>query len=257
MGRMIEKCSHGNDELVPEGSRFLRGMLELSARCEIRSDALLMPVQARHELGTLLSLLDRVSSCWWGCNGGDHKAEYLVGRSCNCAMGAFMLARSGFYDESLSLTRSLGEIANLAYLLSTDPEARCQWKNVDPDKTRREFSPVEVRRALEKRGKPVPIDKSRYRQLSEKATHPTPHIPPGMYNEGKLPVVAGLLQEAGLYLCLAELGYALSIVGPCAISLCGIQGDPAERVDRASANLGRALASLRDRVNVSFPGTYS
>ena len=67
-------------------------------------------------LGTVLSLMYRAACCAFGCNGGNHQLEWLVGRVVNQANAAFGLIRSASYDESLMLTRGIGEIANLLWL---------------------------------------------------------------------------------------------------------------------------------------------
>lgn len=239
-----------------EGADFLRAVLDFTAKCEEQSDQCLTR-DMNEQLGTLLSLLDRASSCWWGCRGDVHTAEHLIGRCCSYAMGAFALARSGFYDESIVLTRTLGEIANLCYLFAADSNALREWTDADDKRRRDKFSPVKVRLALEQTQRPVPIDQNRYRQLSEKATHVTPSIPPQMYNASGVSKAGGVFQEAGLFFCFAEIGHALSIVAHCAVPLCTLGRDPAERVNRAANALGAALPDARSRVNESFPGTYT
>src|SRR5436853_7570679 len=67
-------------------------------------------------LGMTLALLDCAAGCYWGCARGDHRLEYLVGRSANSAYAAINLAMKGYYDQALSLARTLGEIANLLSL---------------------------------------------------------------------------------------------------------------------------------------------
>src|SRR5260370_41387028 len=99
-------------------------------------------IRTHEHLGTLLSLLDRASSCWWGCRQGDHAAEQLVGRCCSYGLCAFRLARSGFYDESIALARTVGEITNLAVLFVTDATLLQDWRTAD-EKTRRDkYCPV-------------------------------------------------------------------------------------------------------------------
>ncbi len=96
-------------------------------------------------------------------------------------------------------------MANLYYLFCIDPNAFGEWKNADDKKRNNKYSPVKVRLALEKNSQPVPIDQSRYRQLSEKAVHLHPNIPPQMYNAHRSSKPGGAYQEAGLFLCLSEI----------------------------------------------------
>ena len=251
------------DAQIPEGADFLRAVLQFTARCERSTDEYLASestqdsIRTHEHLGTLLSLLDRASSCWWGCRGGDHTVEQLVGRCCSYGMGAFGLARSGFYDESIALARTIGEITNLAVLFATDTTVLQEWKTPD-DRTRREkYSPVAVRRALEAKHFPVPVDQYRYGQLSAKAVHLIPSIPTQMYNTDCHAKTGGYFQEVGLLFCLAEIGYPFSVFGPCALRLCNLQGEHGERVHQAAEALSHSVRTLRNRVNASFPGTYS
>ena len=69
------------DANVPEGAGFFHAVMQFAATCEQLTDTCLAsespagPISTHVHLGTLLSLLDRVSSCWWGCRQGDHTAE--------------------------------------------------------------------------------------------------------------------------------------------------------------------------------------
>ena len=59
-------------------------------------------------IGRCVGLLDAFSSCAWKCSEGDHILERLVVRANNSARGAVRLGLMGFYDESLTLVRSVG-----------------------------------------------------------------------------------------------------------------------------------------------------
>lgn len=260
----MNDCRKTNrDANVPEGTDFFRGVLRFTSRCETLTDEYLASespqgrISTHEHLGTLLSLLDRASSCWWGCRRGDHAGEMLVGRCCSYGLCVFKLARSGFYDESVSLARTVGEITNLAVLFVTDPSALQDWQSVEERTRRAKYSPGAVRRALEARSFPVPVDQSRYQQLSGKAVHLPPTIPPQMYNAERHPKTGGCFQETGLCFALAEIGYPFSVLGPCAVELCGLSGENGAKVCRAADALSKSLRALRTRVNASFPGTYS
>ena len=260
---MTDHQSTDRDANIPEGADFLHAVLQFTSQCEQLTDKFLAsesphgPIQTHEYLGTLLSLLDRASSCWWGCRKGDHVGEMLVGRCCSYGLCAFKLARSGFYDESVSLSRTVGEITNLAVLFLKDPDTLRDWKSADERTRRNKYSPFEVRRAIEAKNFPVPIDHSRYGQLSAKAVHVSPNILPQMYNAERHAKTGGYFQEAGLCFCLAEIGYPLSILGLCAIELCGLADDKSARVSKATEELSQSLKVVRNRVNVSFPGSYS
>jgi hypothetical protein len=260
---MNDRRNTNRDASIPEGTEFLRGVLRITSQCERLTDeylALESPqgsINAHEHLGTLLSLLDRASSCWWGCRQGDHAAEMLVGRCCSYGLCAFKLARSGFYDESVSLARTVGEITNLAMLFLAEPSALQDWRTVDERTRRDRYCPVAVRRALESRSLPVPINQSRYGQLSAKAVHLTPTIPPQMYNAERHSKTGGYFQEAGLCFCLAEIGYPFTVLGLCAVELCGLSEENGAKVCKATDALSKSLPAVRSRVNASFPGTYA
>jgi hypothetical protein len=250
------------DAAVPEGMDFIKAVLGITSKCEQLTDEYLASktpesIYTHEYLGTLLSLLDRASSCWWGCRKGDHVPEMLVGRSCSYGLCAFKLARSGFYDESISLARTVGENTNLALLFLTDPNTLHDWKSAEDRTRRNKYGPAAVRRALEAKNHPVPVGQSRYGQLSAKAVHLTPTIPPQMYNAERHPKTGGYFQEGGLCFCLAEIGYPVSILGLCAVELCGLSNENGEKVCRASEKLSKSLTGVRSRVNNVFPGTYS
>jgi len=113
----------------PEGSDFLKLVSQQEDACEARTASALprlgkLAPACYRNLGTVLSLLDRAASCYWGCRGGDHVVEYIAGRSCSSARAARRLFEFGYYDESLSINRSIGEIANLLLLFNFDPPRR-------------------------------------------------------------------------------------------------------------------------------------
>jgi hypothetical protein len=102
----------------PEATAFLETAWNAEDACETETTSALpgMGVKAPAciaKLGTLLSLLYRVGCCAWGCRGGDHTVEYIIGRSVTSALAALRLIRFGYYDEALGLARNIGEIANL------------------------------------------------------------------------------------------------------------------------------------------------
>ena len=89
---------------VPEGLSFLNLVWDQEDSCETETDSRIpnMGVKAPkclEHIGTVLSLLDRMASCWWVCRGGDHLIEYLCGRVASNARAALRLLRFGFYDE--------------------------------------------------------------------------------------------------------------------------------------------------------------
>ena len=114
---------------VPLGGDFLRVVRDQERRCEESFDewlpgAGLKAPQTMDALGTALSYLDRIASCWWGCRQDTHIEERLVGKAASNARAALHLLRSGYYDEALGLVRQIGETANLACLFVQSAESQ-------------------------------------------------------------------------------------------------------------------------------------
>ena len=126
--------------------------------------------QCAAEMGTVLSLLDRVASCFWGCAGGDHFAPRMIGRAVSSSRASLRLMNGGYYDESLMLTRSVGETANLLSLFQASADHLAAWR-ADERARKDHYSPYQVRMKLELLGAPIPISRERYAALSGLGSH--------------------------------------------------------------------------------------
>ena len=194
-------------------------------------------------LGNVLSLLYRAACCTWGCRGGDHQIEWLTGRVVNTAASGHRLLRAGFYDESLMLTRSIGEIANLLWLFKLEPEALAAWQGANRRERLRSFGPASVRKRLESQGGLVPIDQERYQRLCEIGTHPTPGFRPGHYSGMGRPVLGVLLQPAGVYVSVTELCYSTARSAVSASKLLGLADVQKNELRREAVGLIRSLGA--------------
>jgi len=163
-------------------------------------------------LGEAISLLYKSACCYWKCNGGDHVIERLIAKSVNQAISAYKLYKGCFYDESLMITRGIGEIVNLLHLFYFFPEKMNQWVSLDSKERYKYFKPASVRQFLENENKLVPIDKERYGKLCEVGTHPTPSETPGHYSGTGVPILGMIVQPAGAYVSIVELSYAIGLV---------------------------------------------
>ena len=235
---------------VPEGMEFLHLVWGQEQECERKSDEQLPKLGTKASallpnIGTALSFLDRFSSCFWECAGGDHVLEYLGGRAGNSARASLRLLRSGLYDEGLVHIRSIGETANLLYLFKLDPAKLPEWKTLDDKKRRQKYSAVNVRIAIEKLKKKPPIDQDRYDLLCGLVTHVTPKTKPGgSYNPFGLPMMGGNFQEVGLVAGLNELGASVSLVTALLASLSSIQREHRQAMKNAADNLAESLGGL-------------
>jgi hypothetical protein len=194
-------------------------------------------------LGNLLSLLYREASCFHGCSGGDHFGQRITGRVVSHALGSYRLLCSGYYDESLALSRNLGEVANLFWFFLHRPAELDRWRQSDEKTRKRDFSPVRIRIALENAGVPVPIDEARYAGLCETAVHAGPNTAPQAHNPVGVPTLGAVFQEAGYLASLNELAGATGVCAAGMIRLLNL-GDREQRLKESSVALLRAVGGV-------------
>src|SRR5712691_8505144 len=132
---------------MPRGAEFLEAAAKVEGQCAIESLSdipnLGISVPACYEcLGDVLSLLYAEASCFHGCPGGDHHWQRITARIVTHSLASLRLAILGYYDESLALTRNLGEIANLLFLFAARPDLEETWRLADDATRRKAFSPV-------------------------------------------------------------------------------------------------------------------
>jgi hypothetical protein len=196
-------------------------------------------------LGTILSQIYRVACCAWGCQGGDHQIEWLTGRVVNQAMSAYRLIRAGYYDESLVLTRGIGEIANLLWLFMSDPNALSDWKSASRRDRLNKFGPGGVRQLLRKLiNIGPPIDEDRYRKLCEIGTHPVPAFAPGHFTGSGRPILGVLLQPVGVYVSITELAFAVAMCAVAIAKLSGIGKEQRDEIKSSAITLTRSLGAF-------------
>lgn len=100
--------------------------------------------------------------------------KMLSARMFNAFGASLNLLLSGYHQKSAMIMRDVMETMFLMDLFVTDPTAIERWRCANDNKSKREFSPVKVREALDARDGVE--DKKRneaYKMLSELATHPT------------------------------------------------------------------------------------
>ena len=246
MGDKTLKC---NQAAVPEGMDFIKLVMAQERACEEETSAIQTTLGERAPkclaaIGTVLSLTDRLASCWWGCAGGAHVIEYLAGRGVASARASLRLCLHGYYDEALGLTRSIGEIANLFALFAADSSALGTWQSATRRERQNDFGPAAVRRKLVALGAPQPISDERYRLLCEVATHVTPNTLPQGHNPLLLPVLGGKFQTTGYLLALNELAIPVTFVGLFAASLVKADASIRNRFAVAGRELTEAIGAV-------------
>jgi hypothetical protein len=161
-----------------------------------------VPKQDFEALGNALYYLFNMSTCQYGCDKGNHLIEGFSAKLYNSAVGSFYMMLLGFYDESLNLVRSMGELNNLVFLFITDyPNCVNEWASMDEANRRRNFSPVKVRLRVEDLGHldMIPMDENEYSELSgyshiNGSTLPNSHDNPKQSTVGGLPQLNGTLK---------------------------------------------------------------
>src|SRR5262249_264798 len=201
------------DTRAPERTAFLRLVWEQEDGCKLNTDQRLPTMGKKapaclEQVGTVLSLVDRMASCWWACREGDHLIEYLCGSVASTGRAALRLMRLGFYDESLALCGGLGEIAIVLPLFPQDRRAFEEWEAAFGGDRLRQFSPVKVRLRLER-------------------LH---SAPPQSHNILGVPTAGASLQDEGLLVCLNALAVALSLATAFGALLLDLENDIKQRI---------------------------
>jgi len=189
------------------------------------------------EIGTVVGYLDRMSSCWWGCQGGHHRIEYLCGRAVAQTLAALRLMRFGSYDEALLLCRGVGEVANLLFLFRVEPASFAEWMRAAEGERQRRFSPYRVRMRLSAGGLEAPVDEHRYRRLSGRAAHVSPDTVPQAHNLLGQPGIGVGWQEAGALVCINEIATALALVTVGGSFVLGLDKALREEIHQACRQL--------------------
>ena len=195
---------------IPLGNDFLKGVREIENRCQAELDNWSSTTKdgtsrTISALGTAFSYLNQIASCFWGCRGGDHAIEYMIGRALSNGLAAMRLLRAGYYDESFGLIRQIGENANLFCLFLQSPKAYAKWRTADERQRQNEFRPVAVRLQLEKLDLPMPMDQDLYRLLSGLSVHLSPDTRPQLHNPFGQPTMGGYFQSMGVIVALNHL----------------------------------------------------
>lgn len=228
-----------------ESTELFRHTWDKEDRCESHSDGILPTLGKKASrlipsMERVLSYLDAISSCSFGCEKGDHALERLLFRCCNRARAAVRLSRLGFYDESLMITRALGEATNLLLLFVADAAAVDAWRN--QEKWTR--SAVEIRKKLEAANHIAAVDQHRYSILSGLAAHADPDYAPSAFNVLSQPISPGSFSEEGLLLSFNEIGLPLGLLAFPATSLFNIPKAAKTATLKAGAELIRNVGGF-------------
>ncbi len=139
----------------------------------------------------------------------DLKVIQLLGMRIFNALGASLkLALSGYFQNSALLMRDILEAVFLLDLFGTDRSLITRWRFADKKARMKEFSPLRVREALDKRdGFTGKKRAEMYEMFSEIAGHPTMHSSLMMRpQKGGDAVIGPFIETTSLDATLAEMG---------------------------------------------------
>lgn len=193
---------------------------EDQCRTETGNDLPNLPSEVLESLTIHLNLLEhlyRFGCCFWGCHGKEHVFEHLGGRCVSSLIAAGRLTQIGYYDECLSLVRSVGEIANLLNLFWCDNSHIRTWLDSTDCERRRNYKPYKVRQLLADNEWLVPFSDEHYGRLCEQYVHPNPDTKPQAHNDDGRPILGALYQREGFLTAHWESCWALcAVAGPIA-----------------------------------------
>ena len=247
---------HTRSPKIPIGAEFLDLLRQQERICEASFDSWLPHAgkkapQTTEALGTVLSYLDRIASCWWGCDGGDHQQERLVGRAASNARATLLLLRAGYYDEALGVVRQIGELANLLWLFMNSDESFLEWRSANEKVRRRSFSAVRVRERLEGIGVLMPMDETLYGRLSGMSIHANPETTPQSHSVLAIPTMGAYFQEVG---ALVVLNHLASLAGFALWFGSTLLQQPADQVIALKA--ARRLVESIGGIDIETAGEY-
>ena len=204
-------------ELEDEWGSDIEKWLESQGKGDVRS--------LIQSLSFVLSCLDGVPTCRWGCEDTteDHLEKHLVTNTISNARSAIRLLFSGYLAEALGITRVMKEYADLMCLFVVSESALDDYRASSKRARAKRFQASKVRQAIEKTsldGIDLPgyatASKHLYGLLSQTVVHPATTNPLPSYLSGRFVTgpdsvkVSTLAAERTVFLCaLTGLGVML------------------------------------------------
>lgn len=147
-------------------------------------------------LGELLWWLDGIASCRWGCRGGHHEEEHILGRVSANAAAALLLVRRGYMDPAFGVFRQLAEARNLLDLFTHSSKDYQGWLSSDERGRKDRYSAFNVRLKLERLGIDPVMGEGGHQALSKYGTHPGPGAEPRPHDSPEEPTVGTAYRAA-------------------------------------------------------------
>ncbi len=147
-------------------------------------------------LGDLLWWLDGIASCRWGCRGGDHEEEHLIGRISANASAAFLLIKRGYIDSASGVFRQLAETTNLLHLFTYSSKDHQEWRRLEEGVRKDRYNAFNVRLKLEELDIEPAMGRDAYQVLSKYGIHPGPGSEPRTHDSSEKPTVGTAYRPA-------------------------------------------------------------
>lgn len=201
---------------MPKGKDFYNWVFSVDTQKEeftlevYQNDREFKSIDTYEVIPEFLETLYKVATCGYGCKGGSHVIEYITGRGYNLGIASLKLLRLGFYDEAISLIRSISEIVNLFALFGIDPKSLPEWYNQTEKERMKNFSPAKVRERLSETDLKPPISKEYYSKMCEVGVHVNPMTKPQGKNHIDRALVGGFVVEEQAIAVLNDLANNLS-----------------------------------------------
>lgn len=235
------------------GRKLLRGIGKYEDKCEKWTEKHIprwgKKAPACYEyLGQLLAYADMIGSCAYGCPGGgadEHAVWYLVSRSSSFGRAALRLMKMGFYDEALTIVRSIGEISNLLLLFGVEPSSIKEWEQSDRAYRLDKLSPGKIRKRIQNLGGQPPMSADKYSALCEISTHPVPEARPQGFNHARRAMTGGMVvQETGALVVLNELTMTMIVVVFMAARVCKVPKETVKEIREVCEEAIKHLGSI-------------
>ena len=147
-------------------------------------------------LGELLWWLDGIASCRWGCRGGNHEEEHLLGRISANASASLLLVRRGYIDPASGVFRQLAETRNLLDLFTHSRKDHQEWLSSDERSRKDRYNAFNVRLKLERLDVDPVMGEDAYQVLSKYGAHPGPGAEPRPHDSPEEPTVGTAYRPA-------------------------------------------------------------
>lgn len=159
-----------------EDARNLERSREVLFEQWLASDVTVDAPDILEALGTVLSFLDTIQTCPFGCqrSDGSHLELHLLARANSNTKAAMRLLLSGYFAEASALIRSLSEIDDLLRLFLLSRESLEKFRDVSESVRGEQFGPAQVRHklnALLEEDFPIEPAREYYQLLSRSFAH--------------------------------------------------------------------------------------